>query len=87
MPNIKSAIKRVSVSRKKAAANTIQKSTLRTVIKKSKETVAKGEEKAPEVVKQAVKTIDKAVAKNLIHKNTAARKKSKMMKALNAASK
>jgi len=39
-----------------------------------------------EALKLAIKTIDKAAAKNIIHKNTAARKKSKLVKALNAAS-
>ncbi len=83
LPNIKSAIKRVAISKKKAAANAMQKSALRTAIKKAKEAIARNDEKAPEIFKNTVKTIDKASAHGLIHKNTAARKKSRLAKLTN----
>jgi small subunit ribosomal protein S20 len=87
MPNIKSAIKRVRTSEKKNAENKMLKSELRTVIKKAKASVASSDEKAEVLVKATQKAIDQAAAKNLMHKNAAARKKSRMTKAANAAKK
>jgi small subunit ribosomal protein S20 len=85
LPNIKSAIKRVKVTQSKTLKNVMAKSELKTSIKKFKESVEKKDAKAAESFKEAVKTIDKAAAKNLIHKNTAARRKSALAKALNKA--
>lgn len=85
MPNIKSAIKRVKVTETKTLKNTIRKSALKTSIKKCKEAIANGEGTAAEAYKATTKAIDKAAAKNLLHKNTAARRKSRLAKALNAA--
>lgn len=80
MPNIKSAKKRVLVTKTKNAQNKSNKTELKTVLKKAEtETTA-------DTVKVAVITVDKAVAKGLIHKNTAARKKSQLVKKLNASS-
>lgn len=75
MPNIKSAKKRVLVSRARTQANKAAKSTLRTAIKKAR---AEGADAA--VVKAAVVTVDKAAGKGLIHKNKAARLKSQLAK-------
>ncbi len=85
MPNIKSAIKRVKVSRKKALRNASRKSALKTSIKKCREAIANNSTAAAEIFRMTVKDIDKAVAKKILHKNTAARKKAKLAKALNAA--
>lgn len=63
----------------------MRKSALRTAIKKAKLAIANNDDVADESVRKAVKLIDKAVAKNVLHKNTAARKKSQLAKALNAA--
>ncbi|MDE7193413.1 MAG: 30S ribosomal protein S20 [Oscillospiraceae bacterium] len=79
MPNIKSAKKRVLVSRTRTEANKAAKSTLRTAIKKAR---AEGADAA--VVKAAVVTVDKAAGKGLIHKNKAARLKSQLAKKANA---
>lgn len=87
MPNIKSAIKRVKVTKSKTLTNTIKKSELKTTIRKCKEAIAKADSSVAGLVKDAVTTIDKAAAKKLMHKNTAARKKSKLAKALNAMNK
>ncbi len=84
MPNIKSAIKRVKVIETKTLKNTIRKSALKTTVKKCKEAIATGENKI-DAYKAATKALDKAAAKNLMHKNTAARKKSRLAKAINAA--
>jgi len=52
----------------------MRKSILKTNIKKCKQAIANNEPNAVEALKLAIKTIDKAAAKNIIHKNTAARK-------------
>ena len=87
MPNIKSAIKRVKVNQKKADQNKMKKSEIRTVIKKAKGSVAESSENTAELVKAAQVTLDKAAASGYIHKNAAARKKSRLTKAANAAAK
>ena len=87
MPNIKSAIKRVEVAKTKTLKNTIRKSALKTVIKKCYEVIVKKEANANDTFKSTVKAIDKAAAKHVLHKNTAARRKSRLAKALNAAGK
>lgn len=87
LPNIKSAIKRVKVTKVKSLNNVIRKSALKTTIKKCKEAIEKKEAQAVDVFKSAVASIDKAASKNIMHKNTAARRKSKLAKALNALNK
>ena len=83
MPNIKSAIKRVKVTEKKTAANKMKKSEIRTVVKKAKASIALADTDVAVSVKEAQITLDKAAAKGYIHKNTAARKKSRIAKAVN----
>lgn len=85
MANIKSSIKRVNVAKTKALNNTARKSALKTSIKKCSEAIRNNDASASSVMNSTIKSIDKAAAKNIIHKNTAARKKSKLAKALNAA--
>jgi small subunit ribosomal protein S20 len=84
MPNIKSAIKRVKVTEKKTAANKMKKSAIRTVVKKAKASIALSDADAASTIKEAQITLDQAAAKGYIHKNTAARKKSRIAKAANA---
>lgn len=89
MPLIKSAINEVRKDRKKTARNRLQKDRMRASIK-SVEKLAKakdGAEKLTEAVKTAYKAIDKAAKKNLLHKKTAARRKSKVAKLAKLASK
>ncbi|AZV44458.1 MULTISPECIES: 30S ribosomal protein S20 [Peribacillus] len=85
MPNIKSAIKRVKVNDKNRAHNATVKSTMRTAVKTAEVALA-GEsvEAAKEALLTASKKLDKAASKGLIHKNAAARKKSRLAKRLNA---
>lgn len=85
MPNIKSAKKRVKVSEKKAANNKARKTNLKTVIKKAELACANNEPNKEETVRYAIKRVDQAAAKGLIHKNNAARKKSQLMTMLNNA--
>jgi small subunit ribosomal protein S20 len=84
MPNIKSAIKRVSVTEKKTEANKMQKSAVRTAIKKAKIAIAASDPAKEEIVQKTQTVLDKAVAKGYLHKNTAARRKSRLAKASNA---
>ena len=84
MPNIKSAKKRVLVNQTKAMQNKALKSALKTDIKKFDVAVAEGNRSEADVAyKVAVKAVDKAVAKGLLHKNNAANKKSGMTLKLN----
>lgn len=80
MPNIKSAIKRVKVNEKANVANSQAKSAMRTTVKKAENAVAESAENAQELLQAAYKSLDKAASKGLIHKNAAARKKSRLAK-------
>lgn len=79
MPNIKSAKKRVLISKAKNQANKAAKSALRTSIKK-----ARAEGAGADAIKAASINVDKAAGKGLIHKNKAARLKSQLAKKANA---
>ena len=86
LPNIKSAKKRVLVSAKKTLQNKMIVSELKTTVKKYDQALEAGDkELAVQTYKQAVKSIDQAVARGLMHKNTAARRKSLFTRKLNAA--
>ena len=85
MPNIKSAKKRVKVNNTKAALNKARKKNLKTVIKNAENAIANSADNKQETVALALKKIDQAANKGLIHKNKAARKKSQLAKKLNAA--
>lgn len=85
MPNIKSAIKRVKTIQTRTLRNAAAKSALRTAVKKFETAVASGDANAATLLKTATRTLDKAVTKGLIHKNTAARKKSRLTKKFNKA--
>ena len=83
MPNIKSAKKRVKVTEVKANQNKAFNSALKTEIKKANAALENNAENKAEAVKVAVKKIDQAVAKGILHKNTAARNKSALALRLN----
>ncbi len=85
MPNIKSAKKRVLVNKTKAARNKATNSALKTAIKKANIAIDTNAADKAAVVNLAVKKIDQAAAKGLIHKNNAARKKSALVTKLNKA--
>ncbi len=84
MANIKSAKKRVLVNATKQARNKSANSALKTALKKANAAIEANAENKDEVVKLAVKKIDQATAKGLLHKNNAARKKSALVTKLNA---
>ena len=84
LPNIKSAKKRVKVIAKKTLQNKVVKSQLKTEIKKYEAALAAGDmEAAQATYKAAVKKIDQAQSRGIIHKNAAAHKKSQFTKKLN----
>ena len=85
MPNIKSAIKRVSVIEKKTLRNNMIKSGYKSAVKKFEQAVEAGnKEEATKLFSAATKKVDQACTKGVIVKTTAARKKSNMAKKLNA---
>ena len=85
MPNIKSAIKRVSVIEKKTLRNNMIKSEYKTAIKRFEEALNNNNiEEATKLFSEATKKIDQACTKGVIVKNTAARKQSFLAKKLNA---
>ncbi len=85
MPNIRSAAKAMRSSAKKHMRNKSIKSALKTVTKKvEKLAVPEQAEAAGATMPSVASALDKAAQKGIIHRNTAARKKSRLMKRLNA---
>ncbi len=80
MPNIASAKKNMRKSRAAQVRNRAQRSALRTALK-----MAKGDGATTEAVATAVTLLDRAARKGLVHKNAAARRKSRLAKQANAA--
>jgi len=80
MPNIKSAIKRAKLSKLQNAKNVAARSALKTSIRRFEEALANSPENAADALMKACRALDKAASKGLIHKNKAARKKSRMTK-------
>lgn len=79
MPNIKSAKKRVLITERNRQRNRSWKSAVRTVRSEVGDAVkAASAKNAQEALKNAYKVIDRAVAKGVLHRNTAARKKSRL---------
>ena len=84
MPNIKSSKKDVLSSKIAYEKNKANKSELKTIVKKFDAALESGDKAAAEAAyKTAVKTVDQAVVKGILHKNNAARKKSSMTLKLN----
>ena len=85
MANIKSSAKRVLVSREEAARNKANRSALKTNLKKFETAAAEGNKELAETAyKAAVKSVDRAVSKGLLHRNNAAHKKSSMAVKMNS---
>lgn len=84
MPNIKSAAKRVKIIRMRTLRNAMLKSALRTSIRRFEEAMAgANKDDAKLKLNRALVTIDKAVTKGILHKNAAARKKSRLTRRFN----
>ena len=84
MPNIKSAKKRVLTSNRKCEENILVESRMRNSIKKLEKTVKEGNiDESKELLNTTLKNIDKAQNINIVHKNKAARLKSRLTKSVN----
>ena len=83
MPNNAAAEKRMRQEKKRRLRNRMVKSTVKTQITKARQAIASGAE-AQEAVRAAVSELDRAAKKGVIHRNNAARRKSRLMKQLNA---
>ena len=83
MPNIKSAKKELRKGKKRHVYNKKIKDNLKALIKKCLKAVAAGDAKGEEMVRQALKAIDKAAQKGVIKKNTRDRKKSRLHRKFN----
>ncbi len=79
----KSSVKRLRQIKKQTLRNASIRSALRTTIKKFKQSLAAGQTDIEEKLRHALQALDKATTKGIIHKNTAARKKSRLMKEFN----
>jgi small subunit ribosomal protein S20 len=86
LANTKSANKRIRSSRRRAQHNQVTRSTARTYVKRARRLIEQGDlDEAQAVVVQAVSALDKAAEKGVIHRNNAARRKSRLVKMLNQA--
>ena len=85
MANTKTAKKRVKVIAAATLRNKAHRSSLRTAVKKAETALVNGAENTTEAVRSAMRKIDCAVTKGILHKNTAARKKSQLARKLNSA--
>ncbi len=86
MPNIASAKKRMRQAVKRHARNRAATSVAKNYIHRAHAEIAKGPDETTEAtVKLAIRALDKAAEKGIIHKNNAARRKSRLMRRLNAA--
>ncbi|MHC1771820.1 MAG: 30S ribosomal protein S20 [Flexilinea sp.] len=84
MANIKSQVKRNKQNENKRMRNRVVRGSTRTAVNKARTAVTEQQENSEEMVLKAIIALDKAVQKGVIHKNNAARKKSRLMKKLAA---
>ena len=85
MPNIKSQAKRLRQNEKRRLRNRYFRGRARTFIKKARKAMDEGNpDAAREFTAQAIKALDKAAEKGILHKNNVARRKSRLMKRLAA---
>jgi small subunit ribosomal protein S20 len=87
MANIKAAIKYIRKSRKNRARNVAVKGNIKKLMKEALKLISTKEKGAADAVRTVVSAIDKGAENGILHKNTAARRKSRLMKKLNAISK
>jgi small subunit ribosomal protein S20 len=84
LANTKSAIKRLRSAERRRLRNRVFRGRARTAVKKARYLMEQGRtEEAQEAVRVAVVALDKAAQKGIIHKNNAARRKSRLMQQLN----
>ena len=87
MPNISSAKKRMRTDEKRRLRNNMAKSTVRTQVTKARNAIvaAASAPETEEAIRSALRSLDMAVSRGVIHRNNAARRKSRLMARLNAA--
>ena len=86
MANTQSAVKRIRRSERRRKINQVHRSRARTYVKRTRMLIAAGQlDEAEAAAQQAVSSLDKAAQKGIIHRNTAARSKSRLLKRLNQA--
>jgi small subunit ribosomal protein S20 len=83
--NLRSALRDIKKSRKRAERNQSVRSAIKTFVKKTRVAIADGEEGAAELLSQTSALMDKAAKRKIIHKNSANRRKSRLARTLNAA--
>jgi len=86
LPNTRSAAKRVRQNERRRLRNRMHKGRARTYVRRALALIEAGEiDEAEAVVRQAISALDRALERGVLHKNTVARRKSRLMKRLNAA--
>jgi small subunit ribosomal protein S20 len=86
LANTQSAIKRIRRAERRRKINQVHRSRARTYVKRTRSLIAAGQiDEAEAVALQAVRSLDRAAAKGIIHKNRAARSKSRLIRQLNQA--
>lgn len=85
MPNIKSVVKDVKKSRENRLRNLATKSKIKTFVKKTKGAIDSSNDQVVSLLNETSSIIDKAAERGIIHKNAAARRKSRLMKYANKA--
>ncbi len=82
MANTKSALKAIRQNEKRRVRNRLVRGRARTFLKRATRAIESGGDDATEEIRAAVRALDKAAAKGILHKNNAARRKSRLMKKL-----
>lgn len=85
MANLRSALRDIKKSRKRAERNQSVKSAIKTFVKKTRVAITAGEENAVELIGLTSSLVDKAAKRKIIHKNAANRRKARLAKRLKAA--
>jgi len=83
--NLRSALRDIKKSRKRAERNQSVRSAIKTFVKKTRVAITDGDENAMTLFTDTASLVDKAAKRNIIHKNAANRRKSRIAKRLNAA--
>ena len=84
MANTKSALKEIRKNEKRRVRNRLVRGRARTYLKRAVRAVESGADDAGDEIRAAIRALDKAAAKGIIHKNNAARRKSRLMKRVRA---
>lgn len=82
MANTKSALKRMRQNERRRLRNRNTRSRIRTLLKDARTALAGSGGEAPAIVREAIRALDKAVTQGVLHRNTAARKKSALARRL-----